>query len=83
MNASRVAALRAMAGADESPNERDIARAKLAEAGIPVEPPRPPAPAAAAAPEPFHGFTVWYGNNATVVTGVVWWHFETNGTAGR
>lgn len=58
MTPTRVAALRAMAAADESPHERDIARAKLAEAGVPIDPPRPPAPPAASpAPWPRWSFS--------------------------
>lgn len=73
MTPTLIAALRAMAHADESPNERDIARAKLAEAGVPVDPPRPPAPPAAPAPMPFGwasgsaNFTVNFTTNTTWV----------------
>jgi len=69
VNDSRIAALRAMAHADESPFERDAARARLAEAGIPVDPPRPPAPPAAPAPGP--GPRWW---TATATVNVAWVH---------
>ncbi len=54
MTPARLEALRAMARQDESPNERDIARAKLQEAGHGWdEPPRrPPAAPAPSAPWP-------------------------------
>lgn len=50
----RLEALRAMAQQDVSPNERDIARAKLETMGA-SPPPRPPAaPATSPSPEPFY-----------------------------
>ena len=60
MTPTRIAALRAMAAADDSPHEQEIARTKLAEAGIPIEPPRPPAPPSAS---PFPGG--WFSWTAT------------------
>jgi hypothetical protein len=65
MNATRIAALRSMAHADESPFERDIARARLAEAGVPVDPPRPPAPPSAAAPMPDWHWSYSTGGTST------------------
>jgi hypothetical protein len=62
----RIAALRGMAQADESPNERDIARTKLAEAGVPIDPPRPPAPPAGASmPDPHWSFSANSGATST------------------
>lgn len=54
----RLDALRAMAAQDDSPNERDIARAKLETMGAWPPPPPPPAPPAAAAPEP--DYAAWW-----------------------
>lgn len=63
--------LRAMAHADESPHEAAIAAAKLAAAGVPIDPPRPPAPPAAAAGDP--GWWVnWTVTNTTSTVTVNW-----------
>lgn len=64
----RLKALRAMANQDDSPNERDIARAKLAAIGEGWnEPPRRPPVAAAPGPvpDPFGFGFAWSGNSAT------------------
>ena len=74
MNDQRIAALRAMAAADESPHEAEIAKTKLAEAGIPIEPPRPPAPPAAPAPMPMgFGWTSTTGTSSTSWTTLNIW----------
>lgn len=69
MRAALVDKLRAMAHADESPFEAEIAAAKLAEAGIPVDPPRPPAPPTAA-PMPFGR---WFYSATTTTTSTTGW----------
>lgn len=76
MSPSRVDALRRMAHADESPYERDIARAKLAEAGVPVDPPRPPAPPAAPAPGPEPRWTQWTQTSTTAYANVTTFTFK-------
>lgn len=68
----RIDALRAMANQDVSPNERDIARAKLQAAGLPPTPPRPPAPPAAPAPMPMWGMSFSTNGTAFSNTGGVW-----------
>lgn len=74
---ARLAALRAMANQDVSPNERDIAKAKLLEMGAADrEPPsRPPAAPAPAMPGPSYWTTgtsttanVWFVSAITFVS---------------
>lgn len=83
MKDSRLEALRAMARQDESPRERDIARAKLQDAGMGWdEPPRRPPAAPAPSPEPF-GFTVRSTGTATTNVGTgfgVYIRFTVRGT---
>ena len=64
----RLEALRAMAEQDVSPQERDIAQAKLGAMGAWPPPPRPPAPpSAAAAPQPDWGSWFSWTNGAAAV----------------
>lgn len=64
--------LRAMAHADESPHEAAIAAAKLAAAGVPIDPPRPPAPPAAGDPGWWTaGGPGWWVNWTVSTTGTV------------
>lgn len=64
--------LRVMAGAVESPHEATIAAAKLAEAGVPIDPPRPPAPPATGAPNPGS----WGWSVGSTNTAVFYWWFR-------
>lgn len=81
--ASRIAALRAMADQDVSPNEAEIARAKLAAMGAgDREPPRrpPAAPAPGWQWDESSTINVRFSGGASSASAFVW--FTTTGTAG-
>ena len=71
---SRIEKLTAMALQDESPAERDVARAKLEAMGAWPPPPPPPAPPAAPMPDmpgPF-GFTFRFSGTASENINIRW-----------
>lgn len=64
MRANLIPKVRAMAHADESPREAAIAVAKLAEAGVPVDPP----PSLAISYDDGTTWVYWNGSAGNVIT---------------